>query len=320
MDLHRTAAALLFTGPPATGKSLFGAAVARLWQSDKPTALHQVLGAWSDQIVECPLILGDEDIPRDMRGYAKMADLRSLIADHARPYTKKYAHDNTILGCVRVVLTANRETILDTAQDLTEHDIDAISDRFYHVRIPDDSAAQYLRTVDAASIVTQNRLARHALWLREHRPGVPQGRFLIGQPDQRLARSLTVRSGTRSAICAWALAYLRDPRRVDARRDYLIRVKDGQLWVTAYGLQECWDLHAKMPAPTIAEIGRALTALAQARRCWRRPRGLSQQNYRALNTDLLILWAEEHDVWTGPEIRQALSRDTPTEEEKKILS
>jgi hypothetical protein len=44
-----------------------------------------------------------------------------------------------------------------------------------------------------------------------------------------------------------------------------------------------------------------------------RPRGLSSQHYRALDADLLILWAEDHDAWTGPEIREALSRDTPEE-------
>ncbi len=301
----------MFTGPGGTGKSLFADAVSRLWRTSGPTPLTSAMNEnFNAALVKCPLVFADEQMPKDFRGHGRTAELREFIAARSRPFKQKFFPETVILGAARLVIAANNEDILAIQENLSVNDIEAIGDRFYHVPVRAE-AKDWLAVCDAASFFEQDRLAKHALWLRDNHPVTRDGRFLIKSPDRNFYRALTTKSGIRSAVCQWLAGYLREPRRVDSANDYQIRIVGGQLLVTTRGILENWALYvSNEAAPTTGRLGSAIAGLSVTRTTRSTPTG--KANYRVIDTEHIVAWANQTEYASEEEIRQALTVDTET--------
>lgn len=312
-SLDEICAALMITGGPGTGKSLLAHGLSRLWSTDQPTDLESAMGNFNEALARCPLVFADEQLPKDLRGFARTAELRQFIAARSRPYKKKFAHESKILGAIRLMIAANNEEILAIQENLSTNDIEAIGDRFYHVRANAEAAPFLLRFCDTNRFVKGDAIAKHALWLRDNHPIQRAGRFLIKSPDREFYRSLTTRSGIRSAVCQWCIGYLKDPRRVDASGKYLARIKGGQLLVNVQAmLGEAWGFY--VPNEQTPPTGRLTSALAglSSRRTHSTipgPKGGSLQ-YRVIDTESLLAWASETEFASRDEIVSALEKNT----------
>lgn len=309
-DLNLTCAALMMTGKKDTGKSLLAFGLARLWTMNEPTPLTSALDDFNEKLSRCPLVFADEQLPKDFKGNGRTSEIREFLSARSRSFKKKYAPESSIIGAIRLIVAANSDDILAIQEHLSAYDIEAIGDRFYHVQV-DPRAADFLRLCDPASFVNQDRIAKHALWLRDHHPKKRDGRFLIKSPNREFYQGLATRSGIRSAVCQWLVGYLRSPNRIDARGDWGVRVRDRKLYVRAETILESWDVFVKERLPTAGVLSRAVGELS-SRREHLATTGKGQQWYRQIDTGHLYAWAAQTEFMSRDEIDQALGTDTET--------
>lgn len=329
-DLDLTCAALMLTGPKDTGKSLLAFGLSRLWTTIGPTPLTSAMSDFNDALARCPLTFADETLPKDWRGNGRTSEIREFLSARSRPFKRKHLPESKILGAARLMVAANNEDILSIHEHLTAQDIDAIGDRFYHVRIRQDPAivngekvldakgkpvtvvAYFLSLCDTASFIQEDKIARHALWLRDHFPKRKNGRFLIQSPDQGFIHGLATRSGIRSAVCQWLIGYLKSPARIDSRGDFGVMIKDGKLYAQSQTILDTWDLFVKNEmVPPTGKLSQALTELSTRRAHLTKPRG-GAAHFREIDTQHLIAWSSQTEFATVDEILEALEKDTET--------
>lgn len=308
-SLDETCVALLLTGPPGTGKSLLAHGLGRIWSTEGPSELESALGSFNEALARNPLVLADETIPKDWRGYGRSAELRQFLATKSRPFRKKYAHESVILGAVRLIVTANNEDVLATGENLSQNDIEAIGERFYHVPTQSEASQFLTRWVKPRDWVVKDQLARHALWLKINHAPAREGRFLIRTADKKFHRRLVTKMGIRGDVCQALVSYLRSPREFDARKGYLVRVSDGQLLVNIQGMIDLWPKTITTSAvPPIGKLTQALGGVSTGRKALKANGKLVQ--YRVVDADILKAWAEETEMCYPEDIDHALSQDT----------
>ncbi len=301
--LNRPASALFLIGAKATGKSLFAYGHAKIWTPNRPTSLEEGMGHFNDALMYCPLVFGDEMIPRDFRGYSRTQELRHFVQAESRPLSRKYVPNSTILGAVRVVVAANNEEVLATPEQLNTADIAAIAERFLFIPVANPKPVQdYLVEINPrdSGWVDQDKIAEHALWLRDELMDdtlrAPD-RFMVRSEDDQIHRSLMVRSGTRAALCQWLVAFLLGPARFhhDGRSNKLVRRKSGELLVNVQGVQRCWNTYITSErCPSAAKLSQSISTFAEDSKGRPRlstPTG-DRYHYRIINIDNLIAWAE----------------------------
>jgi hypothetical protein len=310
--LREPCAALYLDGAPGSGKTLLADALARLWHKDGPTELSGIVGSFNESLLQCPLVLADEVLPDILKRSEGTGELRQLIQARTIPLKRKYRPQATLRGSVRIILTANNKHLLDTSELLTPEDIAAVAERILYIKATPNSR-KVLEEIGPEMVrrfVSDDLLARHALWLRDNRPIIREHRFLVSGVDSALHRSLTTSRGLSSAICQWCVSYLLSPGKMDATNTLHVRVTEGQLLVTARALSEHWDMYqTNVKAPPAGRISRALAALCEPKRQLAAGNG-KPTNYWPLKTSNLLTWAEDLGYTLPEEILDALQRET----------
>jgi hypothetical protein len=300
--LDRPCVALFLTGKKDTGKSLLALGVSRLWNKDKPTTLEEAFAVFNDPLARNPLCFADEQLPKDHRGFSRTAELRAHIQDTRRPFRRKFAPNAVLLGATRTIIAANNEDVLQTGENLSVHDLEAVIDRYMHVPVKDE-AAEYLRSTDTfgQGWVEKDVIAEHVLWLVENHVWEPEGRFLI-KTDQKLMRAMMTRRGLRSLVCQWLVGYLSDPKKFHARPNSngYVRMKQGQLLVNVRGLINCWNVYLdskREPCPQVGELVSALKGLYEGTERVKLQSEDKKEsvNYRPINLDNLEEWSKNAD-------------------------
>lgn len=312
--LKKPCTALFLTGHKMTGKSVIAEGLSKLWTPlGLPTPLETVLGtSFNDSQLRCPLVFADERLPTDHRGRVLNAELRHYIQARRRPLRRKFLPNSDMLGAVRLIISANNEEILSTTENLSNHDIGAIVDRYLHIPVKID-AYHYLQDVDASTWVEEDKIASHALWLRDKHPHKPNGRFLVHAEDNELHSRLISGSGIRSAVLQFCVGYLLDPVRVDndARGAYWIRVNCGRLCVNPRVFINCWGHYVSNEAcPPTGRLASAVNALSTDVSTRLRIPGSGRPNYKIIDPAHLVAWGVQTGFATKEEIDKALEQDT----------
>lgn len=291
--LDEPCAALYLEGAPGTGKSLLACAAARLWTIERPTELDEALASFNEALSKCPLVFGDETVPKDAKGQMRTAEIREFIQARQRPLKRKNLPNATLRGCVRVIIAANNKGLLQTHEHLTEHDIAALVERFFLLHVGQEAAA-YLADVGALETkrwLEEDLITGHIMWLHENVEVPRTGRFLVSGISGDLTAELATSTGHRAQVCQWLVGFLLDPKKFSTRPNALglMRVNGGRLLATSRAIHDGFDLYVNERAPTLSQITKALAGLSKE--ITMREANGNNRKYRCVSLDLLTAWA-----------------------------
>jgi hypothetical protein len=309
-NLQHPCAALFLFGEGGSGKSLLASGIARIWNKRGPTPLAAAMESFNDALLSNPLLFADEHMPTNYRGEVRSEELRQMIQAHEFPLKRKFLPVSTLRGCPRIYMAANREDMLTQAGDLAAADIGAIAERFILARVSDD-ATRFLQSVKHSDWVNGDVIAKHILWLHSNHNWTPKGRFRHRDDSGFLQEILTVRTGTRFAVCMFLVRYLQNPRLLDLQlQGDGILIRDRHLLVRAGTISEHWTTYVPFQRiPDVSKIAQALRGLSHSRR----PRikiGPKVKTFQQVSTRILIAWVEDNDIMSAHELSQCLEQTT----------
>jgi len=321
--LNRPSVVLYLSGPRGVGKTLFAEGLARIWTEEGAAPLKKAVASFNEAVTKCPLIFGDEELPPEVT----TTFLREFQQQHVRKLSRKFMPDAAMKGATRLIVAANNDRLLSTNEHLTPNDIDAIAERF--LRVECSSAARTaLEDIGgkpmAETFVTRDRMARHALWLRDNReisPEVELARFFMRSGSKDLAMSLTVTSGVRALVCQWLYGYLTNraiyPR--TGRAQELIAVRDGHVFVSPMAVYEMWETYIQhQKAPQLTKISDSIKGLSSGMQEMRIGAGGAVTALCRIEPEYLIQWATQTGVATPDEITRQLA--VPTSVHFQVIS
>lgn len=266
-NLSSPGPALLMFGASGAGKNLLAQGVARLWSERGPTDLNAVAGSFHDALLSCPLVFGDESIPRNSRGVPDTEMIRKIITQDSFSMNRKFKAEARLVGAIRLVLGVQRlETVFSEA-DLSEDDIKAIADRFIVVSVTEASRG-HLKSL-GGSLTTErwvagDAIAEHVVWLEKNHVASRGDRLIVQGNAGDLVKYLQVSSGVRWGIAQWLYEFLRNPG------THVMRAGTGtgggpaafvsgcELFVSGSRLAACWDHYlASQRTPSTERLGKA---------------------------------------------------------------
>lgn len=261
--LDRQLCAVYIDGPKSVGKSLFANGLARLWTTGGPTSFRS-LGNFNEAIVNCPLIFADESLPQ-RKGIT--AEIRELIGSTSRDLNRKFLPVVTLRGAVRLVMAGNNDRLLETGEELSANDLEAVASRIYYLKTG-KAAAEYLDAIGGPPTVQQwinsDKVAEHAAFLRQTRKLSESSRFLVEGDTSQFHRQLAVGAGLGGAVAEWVVRFLADPNPLTTP---LVQVGSGEIWINTEALAKevNWTRYAPgFPrVPSANTVARALRGFSR---------------------------------------------------------
>jgi hypothetical protein len=318
--LAEPAPALYLKGEPGSGKSVLAMGLARLWGADAPTSMRAVMAQFNGRILECPLVLADEKVPESWSGQPRTEELRELITATAFSVERKGQEAFRVRGSIRAILAANNLKLISSKEEFTREDALALADRFLFV-CPHPAARDWFiqRGGNAFGkiLLGENRIAKHALWLRqEHEQGrrriKPGGRLVVPGDAGELVQLIQTSGGAAWPALYWLWSFLHDPLthvRACAGQPFAAVVKDGELWVSFKRLWESWDHYLGSDrTPSLERLTAAAKGVVLPKREARyQPRGARAAGvtYQRIDLDAFREWVrgideDAHTVNKGP--------------------
>jgi hypothetical protein len=301
--LDRQACAVYLDGAKGVGKGLLASGLARLWTTGGPSEIARVLDGFNESLINCPLIFADESLPA-RKGIT--AELRRLIGSSKRTLNRKFLPAAPLEGAIRLIIAGNNDRLLDTGEELSSNDLEAVAERIYYLRA-DRAAADYLAALGGplylARWVDGDWIAEHSLWLRENLALNETSRFLVEGNPSEFHRHLATGAGMAGLVCEWLCRYLAD---VSAPPSQLLAVGRGEVWVNTEALakESAWNRY--VPAtkvPSAQSIGRALRSLAHA------SGSIGPISYHRIKAELLLGWVSRLQIGDQGAISRKLNAD-----------
>lgn len=129
--LDMPTSAIYLHGPPGTGKGMFVNAVASIWGSRvKPIPLETAIGQWNYELSFSPIVHLDEGAKVDEISTNRF---RTLVAERHHHLTEKHKPNYELVGCPRVIVTANNNDALKFGDVPSLNDMKAIAGRILYV-------------------------------------------------------------------------------------------------------------------------------------------------------------------------------------------
>lgn len=310
--LDSPACAIYLEGVKGVGKGLFAAGLARQW-GGAPTNLESVVGNFNSDLARNPFVLMDEAMPR---GFGS-PELRSMISTSTRELKRKFLPNCDMRGCIRLVIAANNADVLASIGEeaTTQADLDATVERIAHVVASPDSAA-YLASLGGLattrSWVDDNRIARHALWLRDNRVVVPGKRFLVQGTPTDMLRRLVSNGTVQNLVLEWITRYLLNPEKLvswckPSTTPVRIHAGDGKIYINAQIIADAWNAYMRddTRVPTITKIGRILASFSTDRV---RIPARNGDTYHVINPTIVTGWADENQLGTPEALAKSLNK------------
>ena len=304
-DLTRPSCALYISGPPGAGKSMLADGLARLWNPHGgPTSLKHVLSHFNADLLTCPLIHADERLPVG----TQTTELRDLVASSTRKVSAKYMPNAELRGAIRLLLTSNPPTLLETSTEHQGHDdVAAVATRFLHIPTTQKPVLFLEKLGGRQSTegwVDKDIIAKHALWLRDCRSVSTAGRFLVEGHKTEMHRSLVVAGPVTALVLEWITKFLMRPMPNVVQNQQVV-CGNGKLLVSTLAITEHWEHYiSSHPVYSTTRIGRAMHSIAS-------PIKTEKRRYWDIDLAFIYDWASTNNVG---DVEQMMERiDTPNE-------
>jgi hypothetical protein len=313
LDLGKQTCALYLKGAKGTGKSLIPMMLAQMFRGvESPTEIGAVIDDWNEDLARCPIINADEGMPAPKHGKATSTHLRSLIGSNARTLKRKHVSNAQLKGCLRLIIGANNDSLLQFGEDLTSDDLDAINQRFLCINMG-QNVADWLAAHGGRALTESwvaGRFAAHVMWLRANRKVQAGDRFLV-EGEASEVQAMTATSGDiREALCQWIVGYLDNPQQADQIAKGFVIIDDEGLWINSAAVLDSWESYVKHSnvKPTVGRIGRALGGLSTVKRDRETVNGMKKKRvkFHRINLDLVCSWAASNGHGDVNAMREAV--------------
>ena len=299
--LDEQTSALYLSGKASAGKTMLAHGLARLWTEGGPTELADVVGgSFNGGIARCPLVFGDEDMS------CTTADLRRLIGSSAHTLKRKYLPNMELSGALRVILADNNGRMLE-GEELGQDDIEAVASKFLRIDVT-DKPVDFLKSLGGKQgtkdWVDGDRIAAHALWLKQNRQVTPGGRFLVSGHSGKMTRLLASRTKSSGLICEWIMGFVENPI-VNIFQQKTAIIGGGKVLINVDAISQHWGQYimSENTAMTKTRIGIVLANLSKGT--------IRAQNrrYHEIDMELVFEWARSIKIGNEDAIRTRI--DTP---------
>ena len=169
--LQHNVCALFLCGAPAAGKSMLGQALSQFWGGEFCSFDH-AMGNFTGQLRKSGLVWLDEGT----RAKEASAAFRRLVANDRHQIEQKHRDPETVRGCFRLLITANREGALPLDDVQSVEDVRAILERVRFVHVS-EAASNWLRGKGGRAYTEEwvtrkdgrpGKLAEHIAWIIQH--------------------------------------------------------------------------------------------------------------------------------------------------------
>lgn len=315
-QVEHPCAALVATGPPATGKDLLGNGIGRVWKHGK-NKIKAALGHFNSMLAKSPFIHVNEALPR---GMTTSTLLRETLSDTEHVITLKNVDSAKALGCVRMLFTANNLDIFnkDTSKNgegekLQKNDVDALRDRFVHIYTR-PAAAEYLQSLGNRhkDFVEKNMIAEHVLWLNWKRWSKVKSRglrFLVQGRNYNVSNVIATNSNTTSDVCNALAEALCEQRAAD-----FFVVRRNTLWVNATLIKRQIGLHNPYARYTDRDVTSAVSSVSSEHKTVTNTKNKRMRMW-AFNTDALESWCRNTEVYAWEDVSLGLEKMNLVERE-----
>lgn len=162
---HRLAM-LVLIGRKGLGKTPLFKGLARLWGRTNPVDMSILFEQFGEDIMNCPLLLADEEFPKDHRGRTPSAKIRAVISQGEHLINRKNLPRIEVSGYLRLGAAVNNyEKVESLSVGNKKEDTDALLARMLIIHCNQDAAEKF----NGDLFVEGNAIAEHALWLSAQR-------------------------------------------------------------------------------------------------------------------------------------------------------
>lgn len=304
--------ALYLQSPKNHGKGLLANGVGRIWRRgciDIDAAFHP--SGFNALLAESPFAWVDEEFPENLN---PSEILRRGLAKRDHTFTRKFKDSGKLYGCVRVLITANNNDVLDRNERLTKEDHDAVATRYAHVAVR-DAARSYLESIGQAvhdSFVEDNRIAAHTLWLHEQRFATIKkrgSRFLVDVNNARIANLMVTNRPEASALLTALTNSIVENRKAD-----WYALSQGKIWINSVGAV----MQARLVDPALRLTEKEMIRTLRAMSTGQRQARMVDKKYVKMwemDSSTIKSWCDETQVVDYDSIADALKKAKESEKQ-----
>lgn len=306
--LDRQCAALFIEGDAGSGKTLLAGSIAKLWGKDTtPTDFNNLVSDFNDAILNCPLVTADEGFlgskSRNINN-----DLRKWTAPQGLSINRKFMPEMSLVGNIRLLITANNNKALGTFGSMNQEDRAALAERIVHVSVRGGKAREFMesRSLDEKKLLAETKIPEHLLWLRDNVKVTPGNRFIVQGSGDFITNLLTIRQEQVSAmygVLVDVISSIKSEAVRESHRDRLI-YGGGKVYVTGnlFANEDLWKKQCPGQQPMSRfKANDVLETLSEA--------GVVKfetHSFYDLKLDLIDAWAKIENIHDWSDVRKRI--------------
>jgi hypothetical protein len=317
-DVSRALSILFLIMPRNSGKNLLAHGLSRIWQAGTPVRVQDAVSeGFNGDLAGSPFVFADEELPR-MRNGSLGAELRRIVSDPEVVVRRKFMPNVKCSGYLRMLIAANGDAPLKgfaSNGQPTDADLEAIAERLLTIEC-DARAADYLLQYgreEVDSWRSENKVAKHALWLAANWKVKDQGRrFVVEGNSTQALRKLVINDELTAQVLDWFITYgLHSTKKTSSNVRQGLFAHEGELYVSLSVIVATWsDFRPAYRMASSEPFVHALESVCHPGRVNVR-RGADTRQYWRVKFDYLEFYAKRLGHGADAVRRAIMERDDP---------